>query len=134
GHREAPHGRGSRKAGIQIFDIGLEDCLACRRGVLLPKARGLLGKLRKRIGHPANEDEVGGAMRILPRVRESNLGMDRMPEHRHTVDPDLLPYGLDIVRTRIQCESLQYIWRWGIAWHDVACIGKNQLAMLTQSV
>jgi hypothetical protein len=86
-----------------------EDRLAFRRGVLLPKASGFLGKLRKRIGHPANEDEVGGAMRILPRVRESNLGMDRMTEHRHTVDTDMLPYGLDIVRKRVQCESLQGI-------------------------
>src|SRR4030095_9855262 len=50
GHREAPRGRRSSKAGIQIFDIGLEERLACRRGVLLPKARGLLGKLRKRVG------------------------------------------------------------------------------------
>jgi hypothetical protein len=57
-HREAPRGRRCGKALIQLFDIGLEDRLAFRRGVLLPKARGIFGKPRKSIENPANEDEV----------------------------------------------------------------------------
>jgi hypothetical protein len=35
--------------------------------------------------------------------------MDRVPKHCHTVNTDMLPYGYDIVRKRIQGESLQCI-------------------------